>query len=511
MHRRIQRIEVFVAAWVVAISAFCFVRAVEADDSNDERQPVVLRELTDAVIHNPDMGWVLYENYPLDPDPHGSSTLLTLPDESFAGVDNVAIMFSWQDIEQQPDRYDFSKVDFAYDYWRRRGKTIQLRMSTTSLMWWANRTPAAGKGAPDYVREHLSADEKQTRDMAGVAYDVEDVAAPYYQERLAKFLRAVDAHFSDARPVTLVDLRGFGAWGEWHSGFKYSNVEERRDALKNVIDSWCKAFPRRALALSASYDPDSPKELYEGDTREFDAKYTSHYQDFLNYSAFDYALEKPNIAFRRDGSGGAVHSNERKLIEEAFNRGRGPMVAEFVDGYGQSKAGGAKWLEWKVDDALSLHPNYVCLLGWQAGDALAFVREQQTLVDRGMRRMGYRFVPTSVSYPTTLENDRDFELHAEWVNRGVGRALRDYKLMAGLIRADSATEARMIGGAIPTSRWIAKEKYATETSLKFADVAPGEYDLAIGLIDPQTSRAIELPLENGVAGGLYRVSKISIR
>src|SRR4051812_46081524 len=26
----------------------------------------------DALLHNPDMGWVLYENYPLDPPPNGS-------------------------------------------------------------------------------------------------------------------------------------------------------------------------------------------------------------------------------------------------------------------------------------------------------------------------------------------------------------------------------------------------------------------------------------------------------
>src|ERR1041385_4464905 len=60
-------------------------------------------ELPDAVLHNPDMGWVLYENYAVDQDPKGSSTLLTLPNESFARVDAVALMFSWQDIEKSPD------------------------------------------------------------------------------------------------------------------------------------------------------------------------------------------------------------------------------------------------------------------------------------------------------------------------------------------------------------------------------------------------------------------------
>ena len=101
------------------------------------------KEDADAVLHNPGMGWVLYENYPLDQDPHGSSTLLQVPKENFDGVDSVAVMFSWQDVEKRPDEYDFSKVDFAYNYWVHRGKAIQLRLSTETLLWWTNRSPPA--------------------------------------------------------------------------------------------------------------------------------------------------------------------------------------------------------------------------------------------------------------------------------------------------------------------------------------------------------------------------------
>ena len=146
------------------------------------------------------MGWVLYENYPLDQDPHGSSTLLQVPNENFAGVDSVAIMFSWQDVETHPDEYDFSKVDFAYDYWAHRGKAIQLRLSTETLLWWTNRNPPTGKGVPDYVLAKLSPDEKQTRELQGVNYVVPDARNAYYRERLKKFLLAINEHFSDEAP-----------------------------------------------------------------------------------------------------------------------------------------------------------------------------------------------------------------------------------------------------------------------------------------------------------------------
>ncbi|HYV27104.1 MAG TPA: hypothetical protein VFA77_06200, partial [Candidatus Eisenbacteria bacterium] len=52
---------------------------------------VAPQEDTNAMLHNPSMGWVIYENFPVDPDPHGSSTMLTLPDDNFPEADVVAI------------------------------------------------------------------------------------------------------------------------------------------------------------------------------------------------------------------------------------------------------------------------------------------------------------------------------------------------------------------------------------------------------------------------------------
>jgi hypothetical protein len=116
---------------------------------------VVPEEDPNAVLHNPGMGWILYENYPIDQRPSGASTMVTLPREKFPEVDAVAVMFAWSDVEKEPGKYDFSKVDVAYDYWKTRGKEIQLRMSTESLLWWNELNPPAGAGIPDHVLNQL--------------------------------------------------------------------------------------------------------------------------------------------------------------------------------------------------------------------------------------------------------------------------------------------------------------------------------------------------------------------
>ena len=462
-----------------------------------------------AVLHNPDMGWVLYENYPLDQAPGGSSTLLTLPDETFPGVGSVALMFSWFDIEKSEGEYDFSKVDYAYDYWRQHGKQIQLRLSSESLLWWASANPPSGQGIPNYVLEKLPPDKKQMRLMEGIPYAVADARELFYQVRLKSFLEATAAHFSGARNVTLVDLRGFGVWGEWHSGYKYASLDDRHQALREVIDTYCAAFPQHYLSLSYSYDPDSPKALWDGPTEKYDAAFSRNYAEFLHYSAFDYALSKPNITWRRDGAGGAVHSNERRLSEEAFRLQKGPMMCEFLGGYESNKKGGQKWLEWILDDALSLHPNYLNLLGYQAGDALAFLKEQPAMVARGARNIGYRLVPTRIIYPSATMTGTPFRITMQWINRGVGRALRDYRLKLVLADDQGKAVTTCDAGPLATANWVKGKSYQISKEAVFHNVAPGKYQLRLGLVDPATSQSIALPLRAEESGS-YLVGTIEI-
>jgi hypothetical protein len=465
-----------------------------------------------VVLHNPDMGWVLYENYPVDREPNGSNTMIAMPDDSFDGVDEVAVMFSWFDVEKTEGKYDFIDVDRAYDHWKKRGKRIQLRMSTETLLWWDTANPPRGKGPPDYVVARMSDERKQRREGGGLPpYTVLDARDPIYLQRLEKFLAAVADHYNGDRAVTLIDLRGFGVWGEWHTGFKYPSVEERREALKGVIDRYSAAFPNNWVALCYSYDPDSPKELWAGPYDKLDPAFTTHYDEFLRYSAFDHALTKPNVSFRRDGCGGAVRSNERKLCGQAFDSlDNGPFFCEFVDGFGDSKRGRLGWVDWKIEDALSLHPNYINLLGWVGGDAKNFITERRDLFEHGQRNMGYRLVPTKLSYPRSVTSGSSFELSGEWVNRAVGRAMVDFKLKLTLVDGAGKSAATADAKGFGTDKWVKGKTYPVRSTLAFADVKPGQYELCVSLVDPRDGKAIGLPLKGDVGERAYRVGAIGV-
>jgi hypothetical protein len=475
-----------------------------------ERVTVAPKEDPDAILSNPDMGWVIYENYPLDPRPGGSSTLVALPDETFPRVDSVALMFAWSDVETRDGHFDFSKVDFAYDHWRNKGKRIQLRLSSESLLWWNHLDPPSGVGVPPYVLEQLAANEKQTRTQYGCTYVVVDARNGVYRERLARFLKAVADHFGLERSVELIDLRGFGLWGEWHTGFQYASLEDRREGLKHVIDIYSAAFPNHWVSLSASYDPDSPKELWDGPTNRFDAKFTKTYEPFVRYGAFDHAMTKRNVTWRRDGCGGAVHSNERKLMDDAFaTRKKGPFMSEFAGGYGDSKKRGQKWVEAMINDALSLHPNYVNVLGWQSHDALNFLKEQAALIEHGLRTMGYRLVPIRVTHPSEFR--RTLRIETEWVNRGAGRAMRDYVLRVTLVDDAGNVAASADAGAVNTDAWIKGETYRETNEVALRSLAPGTYRLCLSLIDPKDNKPINLPLHGRRDDGSYDLGPVRSR
>lgn len=447
------------------------------------------------VLRNPDMGWVVYENIAIDPRPDGTGTASVLPAEGFPDCDYVAILFAWSDVETADGIFNWTRIDNAYNLWRYRGKGLHVRMSTEPLFGWSTLRTPAGLGVPDWLLRRLPDDAKQKRtDGPRFGWHV-DARHPLYQEKLARFLAEARRHFTGDRQPALIDLRGFGRWGEWHTGFKYPDAAARRQALEAVLRTWSQAFPDQPLALSYSHDPDGPAELHAGDPRKPDPAATKNFDAYLRHSAFDFALTLPNVTLRRDGAGGAVSPNERRLSEEFYLTRAGlPQTSEFVGGYAKTKEGGQPHVEWTVNDALSLHPNYVGLLGYGGRDALDFTQEQPALVAQGLRTMGYRIVPTRV------KTGPDF-LEIDWVNRGVGKALRDYRLFYRQVSRFGQVMDAGEAGAVDCSLWLRDQPRTTRHALRLDP----SLRLQLGLRDPASWRMIQMPLADRTADGYYPV------
>jgi hypothetical protein len=487
--------------------------------ANDTRQTVRPREDESVVLHNPDMGWVLYENAAIDGSPHGTGTMTTIPNAHFDGCDVVAIMFSWADVEREEGRYDWSRVDAAWGHWQKLGKEIHMRISTEPLFIFSTSKPPTGMGIPDWLLARIPDAKKQRRpdDAERAAGDQSygwhvDARNPLYRERLEAFLREANAHFTGDRKPTLVDLRGFGKWGEWHTGYRYKSLDEKREALAGVLDIWSRSFPDRMLAISYSHDPDGPPDLYAGSNRDFQESATTTYDDYLRYSGFDLALEKPNITLRRDGCGGAVFSNHRKLCEHAYrDLKRAPQASEFLGGYADVRRGGEAYLKWFVDDGLSLHPNYMNLIGYSSRDAHAFLVERPDLIGHGLRRMGYRLVPLEVTLPKAVRAGEPVSFKMKWINRAVGRAVRDYTLRVRLVHNTHHMLATADAGALPTSQWLEGDEHSITATATFPTITvTGKAMLQLSLFDPATGRPVALPLTDRHSGEFCDIAEVEV-
>jgi len=95
-----------------------------------------------------------------------------------------------------------------------------------------------------------------------------DARNSFYRERLSPSSERSRA-LRRAPAVTVIDLRGFGVWGEWHSVF---NMAAWRSAEPRWRHSGCLvvSVSRQQLALSYFLRPDGPKDLYSGPTDRFE-------------------------------------------------------------------------------------------------------------------------------------------------------------------------------------------------------------------------------------------------
>ncbi|MCC3372415.1 beta-galactosidase [Cohnella sp. REN36] len=262
----------------------------------------VTPDLTNEVLHNPGMGWVLIDN--------------AIPGHLDAGrtgaypeVDNVAVLTHWGELEPTEGQFEWSLLDEAIDYWSNLGKRIHFRISTDAMMISGY---SYAKSVPEWLFQQYGVPYQERFDQ-GYTFKLPDYTHPVFMEKLETFLQAFADRYRNDPRLDIVDLRGYGTWGEWHSGHDFDSYSERIATLRTIIDKWDDAWNGdKILALSNSYEWRSEMEP--------SVSTPASYEDYMSWSAFDYALTKPNLTFRRDGAAGALRRDPRQPCLQAFSR-----------------------------------------------------------------------------------------------------------------------------------------------------------------------------------------------
>jgi len=129
-------------------------------------------------------------------------------------------------------------------------------------------------------------------------------------------------------------------------------------------------------------------------------------------------------------------------------------------------------------------------------------------VERWLKRMGYRFVLRKFTYPSEVVQNGKLAFTSWWENKGVAPCYRKFPLALRLA-SDRATAVLPTDADITT--WLPGDNLYDGAVFVPADLAPGEYDLDLALLDARSGRPrVKLAIAGAKSDGWYHLGRIRV-
>ena len=421
---------------------------------------------------------------------------------TFPEVKSVSLSTGWSVFEETPGNYDWSVMDETIEYWAKQGKTINMRLCTDGL----ELNQGVVNGCPAWLFEEPYNVPKVVN--SGDIYA--DLSSTVYQEELRKFLTEFAGHYTaedypyrDA--IEVVELRGYGMVGEWHSGWNtYNSVEERTAALCDTIDAWREAWGDKLLVISCTY---------EFLNNMWGVNNAKTYDDFMYYMGYDHVLQLENITFRRDGIAFALQEYDQRMAVDYFYLNTGlPLLGEIGDGYYKHGDDDPYPLFEAMNEALhKWRVNYQTVIGWVAQDFDVVVKQERELVDYFNRMMGYRLVPDKMQYSAEVKAGDKLYLNTLWSNQAMGRCWQDYDLSVYLENAAGETVYTGTDARFNPVSINGGEPHFFPLSYTLPDSLPkGAYTLKFAVSDEKGTPKIELPIAGNDGENKYYLGEVTV-
>lgn len=461
-----------------------------------------------GALHNIGMGWIsLEEQTELGKMNLGHDG--TLPE-----VDNIGIQTSWDLIEKTPDVFDWSLIDETIEYWTKLGKSINLRICTDSL-----QLPEVYYGAPRWLYKapynvgYEAYEYNGTKNRAFVT----DTTNETYRQRFEIFMNKLSEKYASNPSVLTIDIRGFGMFGEWHSGHSFDSMDDRYQGLCYIIDKYCDAFAKngKTLFLSCSWD-------YQGLNKDGSSASTEgmcDYDEYLYDSALDYGMSLDNVGYRRDGLAGngvTKYLTDEKALYDVIRSGKrvvncGEFYSDY-DSYVNNKFGMSP-LE-AVDELLfKSRCNYSTVMGWINTEVARIVENgDEEIFNRGNNKMGFRFKVDEAKFPSGAKAGSTIKTYVKLSNSGVGRfSLPNYKFSLFLIDENGKIKQKFYDEVFDLRTLLNGETINLYGEYQLDEnLVQGEYIIAAAIVDSDNEPAIRLAQVGNYDDYLYPIGKMNI-
>ena len=408
-------------------------------NTNKVTQHTIIPQTSNDVLLNPGKGWVLYGS----PSNQSASTM------AYATVGYVR--YDWSSIEPTEGHYNWSVIDSDLNAWVAQGKQFAFGImnadSSSSTHYVTPRWVFADGAAS--VRCNTFDD---LTGRTGIQYEpVWD--NPVFLQKVKNFLAALAQRYDNNPHIAYIDVRSYGNWGEQHVYGIPPSVPLSAAGVQTHIQMYRDAFKHTQIIVPWG-------------TPEYN-------------SIYDWAVNN-GVGMRRDGM--IVDSIGSELTRA---QGKVPSVFEFYGSYEWLTQNGY-WNSAELRQEVETgEPSYIGMGQWD-NDAQVMLSKEPTLIHDLANRMGYDFVLTSATLPTTISTNQAMNISLSWSNQGVSYLYKPASVAVALLDSNNnVIQKQWFTGSNPKA-WAPGQTTTENASITFTGTNINTYKLAVGLFQNTT-------------------------
>jgi hypothetical protein len=445
-----------------------------------ETTKIVRPKEIDDVLVNPGIGFMTLNRFNGDPLNAGTKWTEGYPIENYPfsgrlgvkGQPMTTIAYFrvyWKFVEPEEGRYNWPMLDSALKTAHDRCQTLLIRVAPYG--------PRPEEDVPDWYRKMLG-DETGRKFPDKWRTDPEDAR---YQRYWTRLVRELGRRYDGNPDLEAVDISIVGYWGEGEHTDLLSEP-----AMRALMDAYIESFRKTPLLAQPT------------DRR-----------------TNQYALAKTGAGWRADCLGDMRGVDGRSWChmfdaypEDLVNFGlteawkKGPVSLEAC-GVMQGWKNHGWDIRYIIEQSLKWH------ISSFNNKSSAVPEEWQEEVNRWLKKMGYRFALRKFTYPAAVAPLGRLAFTSWWENKGVAPCYRRFPLA---LRLKGAARTEVLLTDADIRQWLPGDVVYDDAVFVPADLAAGDYELALALVDPDTRRPkVQLAIAGKDSEGWYPLGTITVR
>jgi hypothetical protein len=450
---------------------------------------------TDEVLTNPGIGFTTFQRFNGDKSNEGVGWTegkpivyqkfdgnLVTPDHPMSSIAYFRIY--WRFIEPEMGKYNWEMIDYALKIAHERKQTLMLRIAPYG-------SSGAEDDVPDWYRKMVGPNRVWKAD-----YWIVDPEDPRYAEYFCKLITELGKRYDGHPDFESVDVSIVGFWGEGSNSVLLT--QKTREAL---VRAYTDNFKKTPLVMMLTDEKTNKFGLSQANVgwrvdcigdlgfwaEDKSRPGWTHMYDYYPQGIINYGM--------KDAWMKAPVSLEVCGTIKSWKGAKG--TCEYCQGYTTED------VNYIIDETLKWHISSFNAKSSGVPD------EWRPLIDRWLKKMGYRFVLRSFSYPEFAAPGEGIRFKSWWDNKGVAPIYKKYLLA---IRLTSEKRSEVIVTDADINSWMPGDNVYDDAIFIPGDMPAGAYQLQIGIVDRQSHEPkVKLAIEGKDPEGWYTMGKIEIK